>query len=265
MRSSSNNHRLNDLHPNILSSPVLIIRPRQRDATGRIMRLLEFFLHSQLTRMGWPRAKGFFRRRYVDAFIADTTIEQGLQVIVGLGAARPEIAVAMLADTFSGNPWTEESTEGLFRNLRIAQDIVTNYPDMTPWRALWQEHRLAPYSEEWRWPDLFDDNVGLIRAQVGSRAVYWGLTNHHEMQMLFDRDKSAYQTSVIEANQHGLGVSDSYPFESLDHFYESCDDIFHTFIEVLPTLSGSMAVPWPTASDIPPRLRTMPEVARRLD
>ncbi len=92
-----------------------------------------------------------------------------------------------------------------------------------------------------------------------------GLTNHHQMQELFDREKSTYEMSATGANQYGLEVSDSYPFESLDHFYGSCDDIFHAFIEVLPTLSGSMAVPWPTASDIPPRLRTMPEVVRRLD
>ena len=219
------------------------------------MRLLEFFPYSQLTKMDWPRTKGIFRRRrYVNALLADTIIEQGLQVIVGLGAARPDIAIAMLADTFSGNPWTEESTEELFSGLRKAQDIVANHPDMTPWRALWQEFRLAPHSEEWGWSDLFDDNIGLIRAQAGSRAVSWGLTNHYQMQTLFDREKSAYETSAPEANRYGLGVSDTYPFESLEQFYELCDNIVHTFNEALPAFP-----------DIPPRLRTVPEVARRLE
>ena len=55
------------------------------------------------------------------------------------------------------------------------------------------------------------------------------MTNHHQMQELFDREKSTYEMSATEANQYGLEVSDSYPFESLDHFYGSCDDIFHAF------------------------------------
>ena len=83
-------------------------------------RLLEFFLYSSLKTMGWPRAKGIFRRPYVDSLLADTLTEQGLQIIVWLGAARPEVAVAMLADTFSGNPWTKESTEHMIGNLKKA-------------------------------------------------------------------------------------------------------------------------------------------------
>ena len=95
-------------------------------------RLLEFFLYSSLETMGWPRAKGIFRRRYVDSLLADTLTEQGLQIIVCLGAARPEVAVAMLADTFSGNPWTEESTQDLIGSLRKAQTLVTDHPGKPP-------------------------------------------------------------------------------------------------------------------------------------
>ena len=42
------------------------------------MRVLEFFLYVRMTDMGWPRKKGIFRRQYVDASLADITIEQGI-------------------------------------------------------------------------------------------------------------------------------------------------------------------------------------------
>ena len=216
-------------------------------------RLLEFFLYSSLNTMGWPRAKGIFRRRYVDSLLADTLTEQGLQIIIWLGAARPEVAVAMLADTFSGNPWTEESTQGLIGNLEKAQVLVTDNPGKRPWQALWSESRLSSYNREWRWSDMFDDSVGMVRAQASSRAAWWGLTNEHLMQALFDQEKSAYQNSAVEANHFGLGVSNTYPFESLEGWYEYCDTILLAFNEALPPFHG-----------IPPQLKAVPEIARRL-
>ena len=193
------------------------------------------------------------RRQYVDSLLADIAIGQGLQVIVGLGATRPEVAVAMLADTFSGNPWTEESTEELFGNLRKAQDIVTSQPSMPPWRAWWHEYRLATYSGEWRWSDLFDEGVGIVRTQAASRAVYWGLTNEHEIQAFFDSEKSSYEESAVKANHFGLVVAYTYPFESLGRFYEWCDTIILAFNEALPPFH-----------EIPPRLRAVREIAGRL-
>ena len=121
------------------------------------MRVLEFFIYIRLTNMGWPRKKGIFRRQYVDAYLADRTIEQGLMMAAGLGASRPEVAVSLLADTFAGNPWTEQSVSELMDGLRMACDIVARQPDMPPWRAHWQQFRLASYATEWRWSDLFDD------------------------------------------------------------------------------------------------------------
>ena len=216
-------------------------------------RLLEYYLYSQLKVMGWPKRKGFLRTQYVDAALADVVIGQGLQVIVGLGAGRPEVAVGMLADTFSGNPWTKESTSSLFESLREAREIAANYPDIPPWQALWRKHQLASYSKEWGWSDLFDDTVGMIRSMAASRAAYWGLTNEQEMQALFDREKSAYEKSAIEGNQYGLGVSYEYPFQSLEQFYQWCDTIVHGFKEALP--------PFP---EIPPSLSAVPDIARRL-
>ena len=220
------------------------------------MRVLEFFLHIRLNDMGWPRKKGIFRRQYVDAYLADTTIEQGLMMATGLEAARPEIAVSLLTDTFAGNPWTEQSVSELMDGLREAADVVARQPDMPPWQALWQQFRLASYASEWRWSDLFNDNLGLIRARAGTQAVYWGLSNHDRMEEVFDREKSDYEASAIIANDHGLGVSGIYPFQSLDQLYETCDDLVQAFHETMS--------PLPPFNSTPPVLRAVPEIAQRL-
>ena len=81
---------------------------------------------------------------------------------------------------------------------------------------------------------MFDDSVGLVRTQASSRAAWWGLTNEHLVQALFDQEKSAYQNCAVEANHFGLGVSNTYPFESLEGFYEYCDTILLAFNEALP-------------------------------
>ena len=217
-------------------------------------RFLEWFIFHGLKEMGWPRPKGIFRRPHVDALVADVVIQQGTQVIVGLGAGRPDIAVALLADTFAANPWTKESTAALFDgHLRKTPDITENYPEIAPWESLSQGCRLAPYGRIWGWKNVFDDEVGLVRASVATRAAYWGLTNEDRMQAIFDREKVGYEEKAADANQYGLGVSNTYPFESLERFYEHCENFVDIFNDMLP--------PFP---DIPPQLRAMPEIARRL-
>ena len=218
------------------------------------MRFFEWYLHTALNSMGWPKPKGIFRRPHVDVLIADMVVQLGLRVIVGLGAGRPEVATRLLADTFAGNPWNEESTGALTRGLREkAETVVASHPDMTPWKALYYDHQLAPYGNNLPWPDLFDDRVGAIRAMVASRACYWGLTNEHRMQAIFDREELDHEENAPEANQYGLGVSNTFPFNSLEHFYESCDTFIDTFNTAMPPLRA-----------IPPQLRAVPEIARRL-
>ncbi len=118
-------------------------------------------------------------------------------------------------------------------------------------------HRwIRAYASEWRWSDLFDDNLGLIRARAGTQAVYWGLSNHDRMEEVFDREKSDYEASAIIANDHGLGVSGTYPFQSLDQLYETCDDLVQAFHETMS--------PLPPFNSTPPVLRAVPEIAQRL-
>ena len=186
------------------------------------MRFLEWYLHTALNSMGCPKPKGIFRKPHVDVLIADMVVELGLRVIVGPGAGRPEVATRLLADTFAGNPWNEESTGALTRAMREkAETVVASHPDITPWKALYYDHQLAPYGNNLRWPDLFDDRVGAIRAMVASRVCYWGLTNEHRMQAIFDREKLDYEENTPEANQYGLGVSNTTKLRMLAEEFEN--------------------------------------------
>ena len=95
-------------------------------------RFLEWFIAGALNSMGWPRPKGLFRQPHVDSLTVDIAVEQGLQTIIGLGAARPEIATRLLADTFSGNTWSERSTAELLASLGQGAAIVNKHNDMAP-------------------------------------------------------------------------------------------------------------------------------------
>ncbi len=217
---------------------------------------LEFFMYSQLEAMGWPRRKGVFRKQYVYPMVADAAITQGLRSIVGLGAGRPEVAVAMIAYTFARNPWTEESTARLIGTLREAEEIVAKHSDILPWQALWHDRRLASYSGGLDWKDLLDNRLEATRVWAASQAAYWGLTHYQEMQTLLDRERCGYEKSAIEGRTYGLEVPDKYPFESLERFYEWCDTLILHFEEVL--------WPLPSSTEIPANLKAVPEIAKRI-
>ncbi|MCH8089079.1 MAG: hypothetical protein IH955_03590, partial [Chloroflexi bacterium] len=81
-------------------------------------RFINWYVAELLRQMGWPRSKGMiFKKKYVDAQVLDVAVQQALQVAVGLGAGRPQLGVAVIADTFANNPWTKQSTVELLRDL----------------------------------------------------------------------------------------------------------------------------------------------------
>ena len=199
-------------------------------------RFLEWFIAGQINSMGWPRPKGLFRRPHVDSVIVDTAVELGLQTTIGLGAGRPEIAIRLLADIFSDNPWTEESTAELLTTLRQAVAITEKRSVIAPWKALWSEYAMAPRFKDIRWGELDSFEFACVRSIAAARAVYWGLTNEEQMLAVFQKAKSDYENTAVEANQAGLGVNTSYAWYSLDHFYATCDKLVRDFQLARPSL-----------------------------
>ena len=131
--------------------------------------------------------------------------------------------------------------------------MSTNIMTWPPWQALWNEHRMASHFKDIRWRELDSFEFAGVRSMAAARAVYWGLTNEEQMLAVFQKAKSDYEDTAVEANQAGLGVNASFPWDSLDDFYETCDKLIRDFELARPSLR-----------DIPGQLRTAPEIARRL-
>ena len=218
-------------------------------------RLTEYFTAVALKAEGWPKSKGTFRKQlYLDTQVVDSIVEQAIQIAVGLGAGLPRRGVAFLAETFQNNPWTKESTAELLRGLKEAGLVVDRNPELPPWKALYNPHRLAPYGNDIPLKDFDARDFQGVRTMVTARAIFWGLTHESEMPRVFASAKADYEQSARSAIPSGLNVPAQYPHDSLESFYEHCEGVVQGFESVRPPLS-----------EIPRELREAPEVARRLD
>ena len=218
-------------------------------------RFTEWYAVEQLKRMGWPKSKGLFRKEsFVDTQVVDVVIEQSIQVSIGLGAGRPQLGVALMADTFASNPWSTESTAELLQGLKKGEDDVESSPDLPPWKALWAKHRIAPFSKDVPSHFLTSEDFRSVYYMASARGISWGLTHDGDMPDVFARAKADYERTAAEAIPYGLAVSDRAPWSSLENFYETCEDLVRAFESVRP----------PLPREVPSALRTAPEVAGRL-
>ena len=213
-----------------------------------------WFVTDQLKSMGWTRAKELLTgQEYVETHLVDLSVEWSIMVSVGLGAGRPQLGVALLADIFEDNPWTADSTGELLQRLREGDRLVEGSPELLPWTALYADQRLESFGTEIPWRELDNPNLLNIWAILFACGVFWGLTHEEEMQAMFSKNKEEYERMATAAAAAGSAVSDEYPWSSLEAFYEACEEQAGRFqAEQQPLL------------EIPDELRRSPEVARRL-
>lgn len=217
-------------------------------------RFTQFYVAKQLRHMGWPKSKGLFRKKYVDTRLLDVVVEGAIQVSVGLGAGRPQLGIAVLADTFANNSWTRESTTKLLQDLKEeGEHEIENNPESLPWEALYAKYRMAQYGNDILWKQLGDAVVFSVWAMSSAQGILWGLTHERDMPAVFAKDKANYERTATKAISAGVTGSGKFPWKSLEHFYEACEDLVRDFESVRPPLH-----------EIPSALRTVPEVARRL-
>ena len=218
-------------------------------------RLVHWYVARQLNNMGWPKAKGLFRKVYhVPTLVVDLTVEQGLQFCMGLGAGRPELGARVIADAFLNNPWTPESTTALLGKLSGADEDVARNRGLSPWKAILAEHTMTPFGTEIEWEKLGRQEIQMIWTILSARAALWGLSHEDEFSAAFEAQKSQYEETAPEAARHGLAVPMEAPWQSLDDFYQSCEEIVCSFESQRPPLSA-----------IPKALRDAPAIARRLE
>lgn len=190
-----------------------------------------WFVSQQLRNMGWARSKGLFNKvHYVDATLLDVVVEGVVQIAVGLGAGRPDLGVALLADIFADNPWTTESIDGLIQMLEKGEADIADAPNLFPWKALYKnEHRIAAHAKDFQWQDLGDPTINTVWTLVIAKGVFWGLTHDRDMPEVFTRVKEDYERTAREAIPDGLGVPPQLPWKTLDDFYEYCNEVVSAF------------------------------------
>jgi hypothetical protein len=219
-----------------------------------VTRIVQWYVAGQLQNMGWPKPKGLFRKMMVPTTLVDMSVEQGLQICMGLGAGRPEIACRAIADAYANNPWTRESTASLLNDTtaRVQQEI-DQHPGDAPWKALFAGHTMAPYMAEIEWQKLVEAQVGMLWMGLGANAAIWGLSHEPEVAAAFEAEKRHYEETAPDAIKYGLDVPAAFPWASLEVFYETCEEMV-----------AGMELEHPPLARIPKALRECPIVVKRL-
>lgn len=212
-----------------------------------------YIIAEQLPRMGWPKPMGLFRKLKVDTGLLDVLVEQAIQISVGLGAGRPQLGTAVLADIFPNNSWTKGSTADLLFSLKEGELKVNRNPGLPPWKAFYTDYRAAPSGKDIAWENLGDPAIAVVWDQTCAWGIYWGLNHAEDMPKVFTQARFDYEQTAGEAIPHGLGVSAQFPWSSLEHFYETCEEMVRGF--------EAAEQPLP---EIPGALLAAPEVAARL-
>jgi hypothetical protein len=75
------------------------------------------------------------RKAVVDVTVVDQAAHQLVQIGIGLGVGRPELAIHLLADAFQGRNWSTDSVTELLDSLDPNQLVVAN-PEQQPWMAI---------------------------------------------------------------------------------------------------------------------------------
>jgi len=171
---------------------------------------------------------------------------------MGLGAGRPEMGARVIADAFLDNPWTSESTTGVLEMLSEGDDDTARRPDLSPWTAILAEHTMVPLMTEIEWETLGQPEIRALWAVLSAKAALWGLSHEDRFSTAFEAEKSHYEEAAPEAARLGLAVPTEFPWQSLDDFYETCEEMVKSFDSERPALAA-----------IPKALRDAPAIARR--
>jgi hypothetical protein len=209
-----------------------------------VSRLVQWYVANQLRSMDWPRQKDSVA--YVPTSLVDIAVEQGLQVCMGLGAGRPALACRLIADIFRYSPWTPEAAAALMADLtQLSDEKVASHAGVAPWQALYADHKMEPAIAEIEWRKLGQRGVVMIWRALGANAAIWGMGHEREVASALAAEKASYEATAPEAVSGDPATAEEFPWQSLDDFYQSCEDIVEAFEQQMtpfPPIPESMRV-----------------------
>lgn len=218
-------------------------------------RFIHWWIGMGLKQQGWPRTRGLLKKtRYVDTSSVDAMASVGTLIAVGLGAGRPQLAAAILADTWPYLPWGTEVGDAFVDTIRKDVEKVDKYPNLLPWEALCYESRLGPMND---WIDFDALANSELQGRWGfavSSGVLWGLTHVSDMPHILERLRTQTQREARQMRAVGVTTTlTTFPPDSLDKFYETCQGCFESFEAHFGQLPP-----------VPAGVRKLPEVTARV-
>ena len=203
-------------------------------------RFVQWFAMTELHRRGWPKQRGFLRRSTdIPAPLADACVSGGLQIAMGLGSGRPEIAVRLLSDIFEDN--VVQAVDGFFE-AGDSVGVPDTEQDLAPWAALWAQSSFSSYKREVNWEEIVSPFGARKIAIPTALAAYLGLMH-----------PAAFDFAWAHEHERQSAKGRGAPYHSLSEFFSWCTDVVRGFESENPALRAA-----------PQELLELPFIKRRL-
>ena len=150
-----------------------------------------FFVSGLLKRAGWPRKRGFLRRRrVVNRVVLYATLAQLVIMGIAMGTGRPQQAAQLLGQLFRARDWVEQPAAELFRDL----EITDWQEEERAWKAILRELEVpTTSSDEASWEEVIDwDNLMTYHAWF-AQSLCLGLTQPTEMAVALAREREQHE------------------------------------------------------------------------
>lgn len=197
------------------------------------MSIFAFYFASNLLRLsGWPRKLGRFKGEGYDATMVDLVWGQAIDWGAALGAARPRLALQMIAEMYRDRD--SESAP----DLKMFVDGVRSY---SRWAAGSPQEAVPPPKfsagmqaltvDQWTGPQTRSN-----MEQQLLLAILWGLSNPERFAAWYGRHTAELASNMPAMRAAGIEIDEPQSFED---FVEGCEEIVREYeneINALPAI-----------------------------
>ena len=201
--------------------------------------------------MGWPRTTGLlFRKKSINLGIVWVNVEIAVKYAIALGAARPRIALALLADYFRDREWTLQFATELWAQLDPSDEVAAQ-PDTPPEKVITAcPHVHSALLKLVRWDYVLSEPFQGHYGWAFCKGLVWGLSHPEEAMKHYEKERQSLCERIPEMRKHGLEVD---PPPVFDEFVDIIEEEVNTYQNAIRPLA-----------EVPQSLLDLPQVCARL-
>jgi len=193
-----------------------------------------YYLVMVLNSMGWPRKTGLFiRREVVSHSIVWVAVEVAVGAAIALGAARPRIALALLANLFTGKDWSLQTATELWSDLDPSEEVAA-HPDESlgkiiaqpPMSVLVHLNSRDMKKDLVRWKYVSMKEFVTLYHWIFCRGLVWGLSHPREALDRHEKQRQQLLQLLPEMLQHDLEVHSPDKF---DVFLDETEELVNSY------------------------------------